>query len=110
MEKLNKKISLSEEIIKNIVPRQYLKMIYSLMNYDEERDEFFLPGIDDMPEIKKEEKNNGLVMSYYDVYDDDYETNEDEVQLKDIIEMGNQQKSVYLTYDQLKKIKNKNKE
>ena len=49
-------------------------------------------------------------MSYYDVYDDDYETNEDEVQLKDIIEMGNQQKSVYLTYDQLKKIKNKNKD
>ena len=58
--------------------------------------------------MKKEEKNNGLVMSYYDVYDDDYETNEDEVQLKDIIEMGNQQKSVYLTYDQLKKIKIKN--
>ena len=79
------------------------------MNYDEERDEFFLPGIDDVPETKKEDKNNGLVMSYYDVYDnDDYETNEDEVQLKDIIEMGNQQKSVYLTYDQLKKIKNKN--
>ena len=110
MEKLNKKISLSEEIIKNIVPKQYLRMINSLMNYDEERDEFFLQGIDNMPEMKKEEKNNGLVMSYYDVYDDDYETNEDEVQLKDIIEMGNQQKSVYLTYDQLKKIKNKNKE
>ena len=109
MEKLNKKISFSEEIIKNIIPKKYLKMIFSLMSYDEERDEFFLPGIDDMPEIKKEEKNNGLVMSYYDVYDDDdYETNEDEVQLKDIIELGNQQKSVYLTYDQLKKIKNKN--
>ncbi len=106
MEKLNKKISFSEEIIKNIVPKKYLKMIFSLMNYDEERDEFFLPGIDDIPENKKEEKNNGLVMSYYDVYDDeDYETTEDEVQLKDIIEMGNQQKSVYLTYDQLKKIK-----
>ena len=108
MEKLNKKISFSEEIIKNIIPKKYLKMIFSLMSYDEERDEFFLPGIDDMPEMKKEEKNNGLVMSYYDVYDDDYETNEDEVQLKDIIEMGNQQKSVYLTYDQLKKIKIKN--
>ena len=105
MEKINKKISFSEEIIKNIVPKKYLKMIFSLMNYDEERDEFFLPGIDDVPETKKEDKNNGLVMSYYDVYDDDYETNEDEVQLKDIIEMGNQQKSVYLTYDQLKKIK-----
>ena len=111
MEKINKKISFSEEIIKNIVPKKYLKMIFSLMNYDEERDEFYLPGIDDVPEMKKEEKNNGLVMSYYDVYDDDdYETNEDEVQLKDIIELGNQQKSVYLTYDQLKKIKNKNKE
>jgi len=109
MDKLSKKISFSEEIIKNIVPKKYLKMICSLMNYDEERDEFFLPGIDDVPETKKEDKNNGLVMSYYDVYDDDdYETNEDEVQLKDIIEMGNQQKSVYLTYDQLKKIKNKN--
>ena len=108
MEKLNKKISFSEEIIKNIIPKKYLKMIFSLMSYDEERDEFFLPGIDDIPEMKKEEKNNGLVMSYYDVYDDDYETNEDEVQLKDIIEMGNQQKSVYLTYDQLKKIKIKN--
>ena len=105
MEKINKKISFSEEIIKNIVPKKYLKMIFSLMNYDEERDEFYLPGIDDVPEMKKEEKNNGLVMSYYDVYDDDYETTEDEVQLKDIIEMGNQQKSVYLTYDQLKKIK-----
>ena len=105
MEKINKKISFSEEIIKNIVPKKYLKMIISLMNYDEERDEFYLPGIDDVPEIKKGDKNNGLVMSYYDVYDDDYETNEDEVQLKDIIEMGNQQKSVYLTYDQLKKIK-----
>ena len=111
MEKINKKISFSEEIIKNIVPKKYLKMIFSLMNYDEERDEFYLPGIDDVSEMKKEEKNNGLVMSYYDVYDDDdYETNEDEVQLKDIIELGNQQKSVYLTYDQLKKIKNKNKE
>ena len=105
MEKINKKISFSEEIIKNIVPKKYLKMIFSLMNYDEERDEFYLPGIDDVPEMKKEEKNNGLVMSYYDVYDDDYETTEDEVQLKDIIEMGNQQKSVYLTYDKLKKIK-----
>ena len=47
-------------------------------------------------------------MSYNDIYYDvDYETNEDEVQLKEIIEMGNQPKSVYLTYDQLKKIKNK---
>ena len=108
MEKLNKKISLSEEIIKNIVPRQYLKMIYSLMSYDEERDEFFLQGIDNMPDMKKEEKNSRLAMSYNDIYyDDDYETNEDEVQLKEIIEMGNQPKSVYLTYDQLKKIKNK---
>ena len=108
MEKLNKKISLSEEIIKNIVPKQYLKMIYSLMNYDEERDEFFLQGIDNMPDMKKEEKNSRLAMSYNDIYyDDDYETNEDEVQLKEIIEMGNQPKSVYLTYDQLKKIKNK---
>ena len=103
MEKLNKKISFSEEIIKNIVPKKYLKMIFSLMSYDEERDEFFMPGIDDMPAVKKEEKNNGLVMSYYDVYDDDYETTEDEVKLKEIIEMGNQPKSVYLTYDQLKK-------
>ena len=60
-----------------------------------------------MPEIKKQEKNNGLAMSYYDNYDDDYETTEDDVQLKEIIEMGNQPKSVYLTYDQLKKIKNK---
>jgi kinesin family protein 3/17 len=108
MEKLNKKISLSEEIIKNIVPKQYLRMINSLMNYDEERDEFFLQGIDNMPEMKKEEKNSRLAMSYNDIYyDDDYETNEDEVQLKEIIEMGNQPKSVYLTYDQLKKIKNK---
>ena len=107
MEKLNKKISFSEEIIKNIVPKKYLKMIFQLMNYDEERDEFFLQGIDDMPEIKKQEKNNGLAMSYYDNYDDDYETTEDDVQLKEIIEMGNQPKSVYLTYDQLKKIKNK---
>jgi kinesin family protein 3/17 len=108
MEKLNKKINYSEEIIKNIIPKKYLKMIFQMMSYNEERDEYFLPGIDDMPEIKKEEKNNGLVMSYYDVNDEDYETTEDEVQLKDIIEMGNQQKSVYLTYDQLKKIKNKN--
>ena len=77
-------------------------MIFSLMSYDEERDEFFMPGIDDMPVVKKEEKN-GFVMSYYDVYDDDYETTEDEVKLKVIIEMGNQPKSVYLTYDQLKK-------
>ena len=108
MEKLNKKINYSEEIIKNIIPKKYLKMIFQMMSYNEERDEYFLPGIDDMPEIKKEEKNNGLVMSYYDVNDEDYENTEDEVQLKDIIEMGNQQKSVYLTYDQLKKIKNKN--
>jgi kinesin family protein 3/17 len=105
MEKLNKKISYSEEIIKNIVPKKYLKMIFSLMNYDEERDEFFLQGIDDVPQLKKEEKNRGLAMSYYDDYEDDYETNEDEAQLKEIIEMGNQPKSVYLTYDQLKKIK-----
>jgi kinesin family protein 3/17 len=109
MEKLNKKISLSEEIIKNIVPKQYLKMINSLMNYDEERDEFFLQGIDNIPEMKKEEKNSRLAMSYNDIYydDDDYEANEDEVQLKEIIELGNQPKSVYLTYDQLKKMKNK---
>ena len=33
-------------------------MIFSLMNYDEERDEFFLQGIDDVPQLKKEEKNN----------------------------------------------------
>ena len=110
MDKLNKKISFSEEIIKNIVPKKYLKMIFSLMSYDEERDEFFMPGIDDIPEMKKEDKNNGLVMSYYDAYydDEDYETTEDEVKLKEIIEMGNQPKSVYLTYDQLKKnLKNK---
>ena len=56
-----------------------------------------------MPVVKKEEKNNGLVMPYHDVYDDDYETTEDEVKLKEIIEMGNQPKSEYLTYDQLKK-------
>ena len=80
-------------------------MIFSLMSYDEERDEFFIPGIDDMPAVQKEEKNNGLFMSYYDVYDDDYETTEDEVKLKEIIEMGNQPKNVYLTYDQLKKRK-----
>ena len=70
MEKLNKKISLSEEIIKNIVPKQYLKMIYSLMGYDEERDEFFLQGIDNMPDMKKEEKNSRLAMSYNDIYYD----------------------------------------
>jgi len=106
MEKLNKEISLSEETIKNIVPKQYLKMIYSLMNYDEERDEFFLQDIDNMPDMKKEEKNSRLAMSYNDIYyDDDYEKNEDEVQLKEIIELGNQPKSVYLTYDQLKKKK-----
>ena len=104
MEKLNKKINLSEEIIKNIVPKKYLKMIYSLMSYDEERDEFFLQGVDNMPERKKQEK---LALSYDDIYDDEYETNEDEVQLKEIIELGNQPKSVYLTYDQLKKIKGK---
>ena len=75
------------------------------MSYDEERNEFFMPGIDDMPVVKKEEKKNGLVMSYYDVYGDDYKTTEDEVKLKEIIEMGNQPKSVYLTYDQLKKRK-----
>ena len=58
---------------------------------DEERDEFFLQGIDNMPEMKKEEKNSRLAMSYNDIYyDDDYETNEDEVQLKEIIELGNQ--------------------
>ena len=58
--------------------------------------------------MKKEEKNSRLAMPYNDIYyDDDYETNEDEVQLKEIIEMGNQPKSVYLAYDQLKKIKNK---
>ncbi len=39
------------------------------MSYDEERNEFFMPGIDDMPVVKKEEKKNGLVMSYYDFYD-----------------------------------------
>ena len=62
------------------------------MIYGKERDEFFMPGIDNMP-VKKEEKN-GLVISYYDVYDDDYETTEDEVKLKKIIEMGNQPKSI----------------
>ncbi len=84
--------------------------MFSLMSYAEERDELLMPGIDDLPEMKKEDKNNGLVMSYYDAYydDDDYETTEDEVKLKEIIEMGNQPKSVYLTYDQLKKnLKNK---
>ena len=48
-----------------------------------------------------------MALSYDDIYDDEYETNEDEVQLKEIIELGNQPKSVYLTYDQLKKIKGK---
>ena len=85
MEKLNNKISLSEEIIKNIVPKQYLKMIYSLMNYYEERDEFFLQGIDNISDMKKEEKNSRLTMSYNDIYcDDDYETNEDEVHILNI--------------------------
>ena len=44
------------------------------MNYDEERDEFFLQGFDNMPDMKKEEKNSRLAMSYNDIYyDDDYE-------------------------------------
>ena len=50
-------------------------MIYSLMSYDEERDEFFLQGVDNMPERKKQEK---LALSYDDIYDDEYETNEDD--------------------------------
>ncbi len=57
-------------------------MIFSLIIYDEERNEFFILGIEDMPVVKKEEKK-GLVMSYYDVYDDDYETNEDKDKLKE---------------------------
>jgi hypothetical protein len=66
-------------------------MIFSLMNYDEERDECFMQGIDDIPQLKKEEKNRGLAMSYYDDYEDedDYETNEEEAQLKEIIKIRN---------------------
>ena len=110
MEKINQKINKSEEIIKNIIPKKYLKMITTLLAYDEDRDEFYLQGIDEN-NIKEEKNNNRLVMGYDDVDDDDdvYGSTEDEVQLKEIIEMGNQPKSVYLTYDQLKKMKNANK-
>jgi hypothetical protein len=50
-----------------------------------------LQGIDDIPQLKKEEKNRGLAMSYYDDYEDedDYETNEEEAQLKEIIKIRN---------------------
>ena len=110
MEKINQKINKSEEIIKNIIPKKYLKMITTLLAYDEERDEFYLQGIDEN-NIKTEDKNNNrLVMGYDDIDEDDvYGSTEDEVQLKEIIEMGNQPKSVYLTYDQLKKMKSANK-
>ncbi len=107
METINQKISYSEEIIKNIIPKKYLKMIIQLLAYDEERDEFFLQGIDDLPSNKNETKKNN-VFAMGDEYEEIYEQIEDEVQLKEIIEMGNQPKSVYLTYDQLKKMKNKN--
>ena len=77
-------------------------MINSLINYDEERDEFFLQEILNIDDMKKEEKISRLAMSYNDIYCDcDYETNEDEVQLKEIIEKGNKPNNIYLTYGQM---------
>ena len=102
---MEKILSYNEKIIEAIIPKKYYSMIEDIMDYDEEKDEWFLNGIEEGDE-KVNEKKNYLALGYDDEEDDYYyDQSEEPVQLKELIEMGNQPKSVYLTYDNVVKMK-----
>ena len=105
---MEKSLSYNEQIISSIIPKKYYNMIEEIMDYDEVKDEWFLNGIEEGVD-KVNEKKNYLALGYDDDEDDYYEQSEEPVQLKELIEMGNQPKSVYLTYDNFVKTKRKKK-
>ena len=105
---MEKILNLNEQIISSIIPRKYYNMIEDIMEYDEEKDEWFLNGIDEGVD-KVNEKKNYFALGVNENEKDYDDQIEEPVQLKELIEMGNQPKSVYLTYDNIVKMKKKKK-
>ena len=99
-----KEISKKEAIITALIPRKYLDIIETLLKFNNEKDEWYLKEFEEMDnETRKEQQ---LAMGYDDE-DDYYDQGNDQVPLREIIELGNQPKSVYLNYENFIKPKKK---
>ncbi|MCQ2816306.1 MAG: hypothetical protein MJ252_03470 [archaeon] len=102
---LEKEINLKIEIVRNTIPKKYFRMIESLMNYDEKKDEWNMDGFTELEETVPDYAKQNLAMGYDD--EEDYYQPADSVQLREIIEYTNQPKSVYHNYESLIKAKKK---
>ena len=71
---MEKILSYNEKIIEAIIPKKYYAMIEDIMDYDEEKDEWFLNGIEEGDE-KVNEKKNYLALGYDDQEDHYYYNN-----------------------------------
>ena len=99
-----KEISKKKAIITALIPRKYLHIIEGLLEFNAEKDEWYLKEFEEMDnETRKEQQ---LAMGYDDE-DDYYDQGNDQVPLREIIELGNQPKSVYLNYENFIKPKKK---
>ena len=99
-----KEISKKKAIITALIPRKYLDIIETLLKFNNEKDEWYLKEFEEMDnETRKEQQ---LAMGYDDE-DDYYDQGNDQVPLREIIELGNQPKSVYLNYENFIKPKKK---
>lgn len=99
-----KEISKKKAIITALIPRKYLHIIEALLEFNDEKDEWYLKEFEEMDnETRKEQQ---LAMGYDDE-DDYYDQGNDQVPLREIIELGNQPKSVYLNYENFIKPKKK---
>ena len=99
-----KEISKKKAIITALIPRKYLHIIEALSDYNDEKDEWYLKEFEEMDnETRKQQQ---LAMGYDDE-DEYYDQGNDQVPLREIIELGNQPKSVYLNYENFIKPKKK---
>ena len=107
---LEKIISYDQQIIDNIIPKKYYKKIEQLLEFDEIKEEWYLSGIVEETEKENKKKKHNLEFGYDDEDNFYYDEEEEQpVKLKELIEMQNQPKNVYLSYENIVKVKKKKK-
>jgi kinesin family protein 3/17 len=107
---LEKIISYDQQIIDNIIPKKYYKKIEQLLEFDEIKEEWYLSGIVEETEKENKKKKHNLEFGYDDEDNFYYDEEEEQpVKLKELIEMQNQPKNVYLSYENIVKFKKKKK-
>jgi len=95
-----------ELIIKNSIPANYLSIIEKMMDYDERQENWFIPKLPIFDIKNQKNENHNLAMGYNDDEELFQQNNpnmmNNDIQLSMILEMNNQ-KNVYLSYDNEKK-------